>query len=264
MDGYQVKSLGSEESARANPTAFDSSWVAPEQDNWDSANKSKYDPCPPGYKVPVSDVWSKPSDKFTRIINANNWLFVYEFLQLDAIVYPYSGHIDTNGDYVTGNAGTGREPRTYKHRINVIGSATEILVPSNQPTSSLTPLYSDPTTTYAKPKKFDNVKYELVDELRTANVLAAGNQEKSMGYKEKGVKITQYTVTEGVWDASGKGTFLNPYKWVANYKGATSRTVIGDSELTPKEKEDLLYNIQNYDVTIDNIGLIGNSPWEIC
>ena len=101
--------------------------------------------------------------------------------------------------------------------------------------------------------KIDNVKYELVDELRTANVLAAGNQEKSMGYKEKGVKITQYTVTEGVWDASGKGTLLNPYKWVANYKGATSRTVIGDSELTQKEKENLLDNIQNYDVTIDNI-----------
>ena len=92
MDGYQVKSLGSEESARANPTAFDRSWVAPEQDKWDSANKSKYDPCPPGYRVPKSDTWAESAP-----YGQHSLLGTYQYDNSPDVYYPYSGFIDAEG-----------------------------------------------------------------------------------------------------------------------------------------------------------------------
>ena len=97
MDGYQVKSLGSEESAREKPTTFDSSWVAPEQDRWDSANKSKYDPCPPGYRVPKSDTWAESAPYGQHSI-----LGTYQYDNSPNVYYPYSGFIDAEGVHKSG------------------------------------------------------------------------------------------------------------------------------------------------------------------
>ena len=222
-----------------NPTYFYKDWSS--ESGWEST-KGQHDPCPPGYRVPSADVWTKSKNEFNRITNANNWLFVYDYLILDAIVYPYAGHLNTQGKYQAISDGTERLPRAYKNRLPIVGGGTELLVPSSETQ------ISNPTSNYPTPKKFDNIKYELINETRTADLLSAGGDEIAMGYKTKGVKITEYTVTEGVWE---KNKYLSI--WTAKYNNATTKTYTDDTGLTPKEREEILNAIQNYDVTVDNI-----------
>ena len=76
---------------------------------WDVDGKSPSDPCPPGYKVPSTDVWSGNATKE----HADENFLVYQFTAfrywnngtssilevLDDIYFPYSGYIDSSLSY---------------------------------------------------------------------------------------------------------------------------------------------------------------------
>ena len=97
--------------ALKNPTAFanatDASWnEAKTLDLWET-NKTMYDPCPPGYKVPYRTdhilfsnyPWDMPGwtyEPANYIFTAGN----------PAAVYPLGGYITTNGEYAQYGVGT--------------------------------------------------------------------------------------------------------------------------------------------------------------
>ncbi|MBQ9410212.1 MAG: hypothetical protein IJU21_01240, partial [Bacteroidales bacterium] len=95
----------------SNPTVFaatDGTWMASvDKTVWgDGATKTIYDPCPPGYKVPMREDLSGffPMDPLS---SAKGWQYAagYAFAVGEPQAwFPYTGYIDINGTYV--DAGT--------------------------------------------------------------------------------------------------------------------------------------------------------------
>ena len=79
---------------------------------WNGGGKAPSDPCPPGYKVPSSDIWSGNATKqhasvltFTAFRYWDNgtssaWDGGLDYL-LDDMYYPYSGYVNASGNIVT-------------------------------------------------------------------------------------------------------------------------------------------------------------------
>ena len=97
----KVSSNASYDNAVQNPSVFYSDWTE-DMGGW-SDTKSVNDPCPPGYKVPSSDVWreSNPdADKATTTSTAYTYNTTLSASQTSAspyIFYPYHGSINANG-----------------------------------------------------------------------------------------------------------------------------------------------------------------------
>lgn len=70
---------------------------ANEYATWNVNGKAATDPCPPGYKVPSSSVWSKTDGRDGGIVDA----FLYWNSGSNYIYYPYSGFIDSNNALIT-------------------------------------------------------------------------------------------------------------------------------------------------------------------
>ena len=78
-------------------TYGNSSWVP------ESGNKAINDPCPPGYTVPTSGLWTSATPQhatydFTGILGARGTLFFYNQDGItNDVYYPYSGHLISEG-----------------------------------------------------------------------------------------------------------------------------------------------------------------------
>ena len=68
-----------------------------EYSSWDVNGKSSTDPCPPGYKVPNSSVWSKTNGTDGTVVDA----FIYWNSGTTYIYYPYSGYLDSNNKLIS-------------------------------------------------------------------------------------------------------------------------------------------------------------------
>lgn len=64
---------------------------------WNVNGKSSTDPCPPGYKVPNSSVWSKTNGTAGTIVDA----FIYWNSGTTYIYYPYSGYLGSNNELIS-------------------------------------------------------------------------------------------------------------------------------------------------------------------
>ena len=74
--------------------------------SWNTIDKSHTDPCPPGYRVPASSVWSTTTaGKDGSPISA----FLYWNSGTNYIYYPYSGYISSSGQTINAYG----EPYTY-------------------------------------------------------------------------------------------------------------------------------------------------------
>ena len=86
--------------------------------SWSSV-KSVTDPCPPGYRVPSSDVWEGYNPSYSHSTNP----YAFKFLDSPLVYYPYSGSLDSNNKQV------GQTSEPYEHTM-----PADIVIPFNLPT----------------------------------------------------------------------------------------------------------------------------------
>jgi hypothetical protein len=201
-------------------------------------DKSQTDPCPPGYRVPASTVWSGNATNEHASIPLLGDAFRYwnnntpSTLQYtDDVYYPYSGYIDDNGK--SQSQGYGKRDTTYNQSFNIPAGNQ-----SNLSTTDATN-YSDnlvPTNNGTGPVKFTNVTYSYYD-INNLGVALAQDKEFRYGHVEKGTDIITCSVQIGKWKRSG--SLFSGYKWTADYSSSTVKTLTG-SQL--KSQHERAYN----------------------
>lgn len=178
---------------------------------WDGDDKSQTDPCPPGYRVPKSDVWQAgsngqgPEVKHYSSLTAGD---AFEFW--DNVYYPYSGYVDENK--VIQNQGYGTRQTTEGYSVNIPNNQTNLSTLSNE------------ILNYSGPIKFTNVTYSKYD-IHNLGVTGARDNELRYSFIEKGTDIISCTVQVGSWKRSG--SLFSGYKYNAEYKNAAV-TLTGD------------------------------------
>lgn len=110
--------------------------------SWDAA-KSPTDPCPPGYKVPTSKVWSSSTSLEHASLDATGIVSNGVFKVYDNIYFPYSGHV-SNKSIIDKTTSNYSPERTYKDEMkNLISNVgvkfknIKYLVPINKRNGSL-------------------------------------------------------------------------------------------------------------------------------
>lgn len=110
--------------------------------SWDT-EKSPTDPCPPGYKVPTSKVWSSSTSLGHASLDASGVVSNGVFKVYDNIYFPYSGHV-TNKSIIDKTTSSYSPERTYademKNLVSNIGvkfKNIKYLVPINKRNGSL-------------------------------------------------------------------------------------------------------------------------------
>ena len=177
---------------------------------WDGDDKSQTDPCPPGYRVPKSDVWQAGSNgQEPEVKNYSSLTTGDAFEFWDNVYYPYSGYVDENK--VIQNQGYGTRQTEEGYSINIPTSQSNL--------SSTSKAYYD----YIQgPVRFTNVTYSKYD-IYNLGVLGARDNELRYSYIEKGTDIISCTVEKGTW--KGSGGFLGiGTKYNAEYKKTENLT----------------------------------------
>lgn len=179
-----------------------------------SAEKSETDPCPPGYRVPASTVWSGDATKEHVGTPYNAFLYwnggTTGVQTSDDIYYPYSGYIDASGKIQS--QGYGVRETTNNQAFNIPNTQNNLssVEASNY---SDTPLTLENST---GPVIFTNVTYSKYD-IHNLGVSYAQNEELRYSFIEKGIDIINCTVKIGTW--KGSGGFLGiGRKYSAEYK----------------------------------------------
>ena len=139
---------------------------------WDGDDKSQTDPCPPGYRVPKSDVWQAGSNgQEPEVKNYSSLTTGDAFEFWDNVYYPYSGYVDENK--VIQNQGYGTRQTEEGYSINIPTSQSNL--------SSTSKAYYD----YIQgPVRFTNVTYSKYD-IYNLGVLGARDNELRYSYIEK-------------------------------------------------------------------------------
>lgn len=154
--------------------------------DWSGDDKSQTDPCPPGYRVPSSDVW-RPLEGGTTPRKEHST--IYEaFRYWGEYYYPYSGYIDENG--VKQSIGT--------LKVGDSKSMTTVGLPHEQNPWETTASYGDffrPTY----PQRFLNVEYRVNDIEVVGYTGARDKKAFKYEYKNVGVEIIQCTFQRGTW-----------------------------------------------------------------
>ena len=74
-----------------------------ETGSWDSADKTMTDPCPPGYMIPSSGVWTDglPADELSRYFVDGSFLYSEDFSEGEYVRYPFASYLNDSGTKVT-------------------------------------------------------------------------------------------------------------------------------------------------------------------
>lgn len=74
-------------------------------DTWSADAKSLTDPCPPGYMIPTSEVWTNgmPADEITRYFVDGSFLYSEDFSEGEVIRYPFSSYLNDSKTKVAFN-----------------------------------------------------------------------------------------------------------------------------------------------------------------
>lgn len=164
----------------SNPQRFYTDWSDNLADIGWSENKSKNDPCPPGYKVPASDVWR------SKNLDVDQTLGIYELT--DANKYTYSVSTAT-GDNAPSNYVFYTYPGYYDNDgVKVVSSSVdkEIMTPSG-----------DIISTYGKPEKKETIS--------PLSSLVTPKQFRNIRFKFK------HSVSNGACWANDKNSLLYGY-----------------------------------------------------
>lgn len=168
---------------------------------WSGDDKTQTDPCPPGYRVPKSDVWDGNATK--QHISILNIAEAFQFWNngttssifdtyTDDTFYPYSGYVDRN--FAIQNQGYGKRDTTKNFSRNIPTSQSNL--------SGLSTNYLN----YSTPLKFSNVSYSKYD-INNVGYLRAQDKDLKYSFTEKGIDIISCTIYIGSWEA--KGSFFN-------------------------------------------------------
>lgn len=197
--------------------------------DWIGADKSQTDPCPPGYRVPSSSVWSGNA---TKQHTGNAFLYwnggTQGILQTqDDIYYPYSGYVD--GNQKVQSQGYGVRDTLYNQSFNIPNNQTEL---SQLEALNYTDgLALDPRDNTG-PVKFTKVQYSKYDINNLGIAIAQDKMEAKYSYTEKGTDIITCTIQTGIWKRSG--SFLR-YKYTADYTNRPTTTLTGEQLKTQNE-----------------------------
>lgn len=223
---------------------------------WNTPGKSVTDPCPPGYRVPASTVWSGDATKEHVGTPYNAFLYwnggTTGVQTSDDIYYPYSGYIDASGKIQS--QGYGVRDTTYNQAIDIPNPQTGLST-ANALNYTDGILVLDPNNKTG-PVKFTNLNYSKYN-IHNLGILSAQDEELRYSFIEKGIDIISCTVQVGSWKRSG--SLFSGYKYNAEYKNAAV-TLTGD-EL--KSKYPNAYNRlisvlnddsgSNFDIALDII-----------
>lgn len=161
----------------------------------DPEDKAITDPCPPGYRVPASGVWSgnatnehagTPYNAF-RYWNSGTSGFLQE---LDDIYYPYSGYVDDSGKFVA---------QDKMEEQKIVGYSKDI--PSTQ--SNVSILNTNYTLYTSGPIKFSEVSYVDYDINNLGAYYAQDEKMLEYGYLGNGIEIISCKLHVGKWQRSG-------------------------------------------------------------
>lgn len=213
-----------------------------ERKDWEENDKSTTDPCPPGYRVPASSVWSG-----TATDDHAGWpynAFLYYDNGTNDIYYPYSGFLDNND--VLQSVGDLAEPE--------ILTMDEVKLPHEQNPWGTTTSYGDlRRPTY--PQRFLEVKYRIHN-LHTLGAVSTADKKKfEYSYINKGIEIIECTFQRGTWDEEKINIGSNWFpiyisNYNANYTG--NKLLINEQNITgeqlknkyPTQYEDLIRRIE--------------------
>ena len=180
--------------------------------SWAGEDKSQTDPCPPGYRVPKSEVWEVGSNGQKPISSHYSSLTegdAFEFW--DNVYYPYSGYVDENKKIQS--QGYGVRDKIEGHSVDIPAKQTDV-------SSAL----SNEILNYTQPVKFTDLSYSIYD-IDNLGILSAQDQELRYSYKEKGTDIYSCKLQIGSWKRTG--SLFTGYKYNVEYKNSPV-TLTGD------------------------------------
>ena len=162
--------------------------------SWSGSGKSPTDPCPPGYRVPNSSVWTSSkqnhmdfgSSYFTYKKRSVSIVGGVEF-DWEAIVYPYSGYVNT-------------------------ATNPEVVLKEGSTNSSETEDFADLTTTFrydGNYYRFEKVTYQNKIDIQHGKVWSSNAYQILFGYTEQSTTIdgvhysTRPSKLSGSWSYQG-------------------------------------------------------------
>jgi hypothetical protein len=156
----------------------------------DNGGKSPTDPCPPGYRVPTSDLWTKVNDtgatKEHSLIGINKYAYRY---YNNSLYFPYAGWFDGDLELQSGVQGDNPNESTYTRTIDVKYNYT----------SFGTINYMSPVGT---PSQFKEIKWKKVDETTEGRLWGSDEKALKYGTLYDGIKITSFKKQTGTWNRS--------------------------------------------------------------
>ena len=228
-----------------NPNTFYKTWGADKA--W-TATKSQHDPCPPGYKVPSSSVWTKSQSDFNRL-NSNESSFIYTNLSDLAngiITYPYSGYIGADGAWNDGILGDLVAEREYTSTLDYPASGFTVAGQQFAIQGGL----GHKDTNAENPKKFTNINYEIVNKEIIGSLISNDSKKITYGYKDQGVRITRYSLIEGKWV---NDRFILTKYHKANYDNKQWNTYTPSQRALSEGELDAIMEVLESQIRVDNV-----------
>ena len=169
-----------------NPSIFYSAWEA-DGAGW-AETKTKDDPCPPGYKVPPTNIWAKSDEDINRTINMQEGFFMYDLVTQK--LYPYSGYIDSSGNYHDGTEG-----ESVNRQYPILTKIAPAYFPASTERFSTKPSYT--------PMQYCNFYFDAIDMTEVGGLWGCNDQMFEYGYDTNGARITGYEYRSGTWKQGG-------------------------------------------------------------
>ena len=252
-DPIRLNSAGTaayDELQKNSDVEFNENWVS---GGW-TESKSPQDPCPPGYKVPASNIWrNEPSSGLMETISTYSLTEVYPYEVVssniqEAILYPYLGYLDSAGNL----------SKTHKNNKSqdVYGDGpVETLALQTQFTSVNGATHSSKPNTPAI--IISAVKYDIYDVHSLGYLKASGDDVLEYGYKKDGYLPVSYTYKECGWKES-KVLWWTTYS--PNYDDV-KKTLELDSDQIQDYLSDSQINTINNLIAIDNLSFLTTTPY---
>lgn len=219
---------------------------------WNETSKSVTDPCPPGYKVPSTDVWSGSSTKENakleiggigsqafRYWNYNNINF------LDDIYYPYSGYLDSNNVLQGDDASNGKDQNPLKN----------VKIPGNQNNTIIDRITTKPSY---DPIVCTSIEYRTVDLDKGGYLMTSKSGDKNLlkyYFQEEGFELIKCTYYKGTWQQ--KGNKYTGYYYVANYTRDQKNNTTTKTGEKLKEEDSELYKAIMEGIKDETSGFLG-------